>query len=99
MELRNNKRYRAVQYEVGDLILLKHQSKDGLNITLWLSSVYTGQYIMAKKIGRFSYLLKRTDEDWYTHKLTAQVSKLKPYNSRADEETSLIGEMDNVTIG
>ncbi|OMJ16297.1 Transposon Ty3-I Gag-Pol polyprotein [Smittium culicis] len=98
MELRYNKRHRAVQYEVGDLVLLKRQTKEGLNNTLGISTVYIGPYQIAKKIGRVSYLLKNTDEDGYTTKRTAHVSKLKPYNSIAIDEARFMGEVGNVTI-
>ncbi|OMJ13635.1 Transposon Tf2-6 polyprotein [Smittium culicis] len=99
MELRYNKRHRAVQYQVGDFVLLKRQTKEGLNSTLGLSTVYTGPFRVAKKIGRVSYLLIHTDEDGYKTKRTAHVSKLKPYNSRTIDEARPMGEEGNVTIG
>ncbi|OMJ11265.1 hypothetical protein AYI69_g9893 [Smittium culicis] len=70
MELRYNKRHRAVQYQVGDFVLLKRQAKDGLNSTLGLSTVYTGPFRVEKNIVRVSYLLIHTDEDGYKTKGT-----------------------------
>ncbi|OLY78294.1 hypothetical protein AYI68_g7665 [Smittium mucronatum] len=95
MEKRYNKRHRAVRYNIGDYVLLKRETADGLNNSLALSSNYTGPYRVAKKIGRVSYRISRTDEDGYTTQITAHIRRLRPYNSR--DCTALMGEEDDVT--
>ncbi|PVV02074.1 hypothetical protein BB560_003483 [Smittium megazygosporum] len=97
MRQRYNARHRATEYQIGDYVLLKRQTADGLNSTLGLSSAYTGPYRIVDKIGRVSYLLEYMDDYGYRTRTTAHINRLKPYYSRT-VETQAMGEEDDVTL-
>ncbi|OMJ10286.1 Transposon Tf2-6 polyprotein [Smittium culicis] len=95
MRLRYNARHRATKYEIGDFILLKRQTADGLNSTLRLSTAYTGPFRIIRKIRRVSYQLEHIDEDGYRTRTTAHINRLKPYYIR--DNTAFMGEEGDVT--
>ncbi|OMJ09668.1 Transposon Ty3-I Gag-Pol polyprotein [Smittium culicis] len=99
MQLRYNARHRATTYQIGDYVLLKRQTADGLDQFLGLSSAYIGPYQVIDKIGRFSYLLEYMDEDGYKSRTTAHINRLKPFHGRITAETFSMGREDDVTPG
>ncbi|OMJ21746.1 Transposon Tf2-11 polyprotein [Smittium culicis] len=99
MQHRYNARHRATTYQIGDYVLLKRLTADGLNHSLRVISAYIGPYQVIDKIGRVSYLLEYMDEDRYRSRATAHINRLKPFHRRTTTETFSMGEADDVTPG
>ncbi|PVU87244.1 hypothetical protein BB560_006525 [Smittium megazygosporum] len=97
MEKRYNARHRSVEYNVGDYVLLRRETKEGLNNTIALSTNYIGPYRVIKKIGRVSYRIERLDDEGYRTQVTAHIKRLRPYISR-DTTASMGGESDVTPI-
>ncbi|OMJ07578.1 Transposon Tf2-6 polyprotein [Smittium culicis] len=91
--------HRATTYQIGDYVLLKLQTADGLNHSLGLSSAYIGPYKVNDKIGRFIFLLECMDEDGYRLRTTAHINRLKPFQRRTTAHTFSMGEEEDVTPG
>ncbi|OMJ15442.1 hypothetical protein AYI69_g8193 [Smittium culicis] len=97
MQHRYNARHRATTYQIGDYVLLKRQTADGLNHSLGLSSAYIGPYRVISIIGRVSYLIEYMDEDGYRSRTTAHINRIKPFHRRSTADTQPMGEEDDVT--
>ncbi|OMJ26577.1 Retrovirus-related Pol polyprotein from transposon [Smittium culicis] len=90
-EDRYNRRHRAVEYKVGDKVLIKRKIQSDKNNSLTLSTNYIGPFIIKKKIGRVSYLI---EDEKKKRRITSHIQRMKYFYSR--DESRPIGEEDNV---
>ncbi|PVU89591.1 hypothetical protein BB561_005280 [Smittium simulii] len=86
MTERYNRRHRAVTYDIGSWVLAKLVKTDYINETLGLSTNYIEPYQVVKKIERVSYQLIKINEDGFRSKITAHISRLKPFHNRTTED-------------
>ncbi|OLY80496.1 hypothetical protein AYI68_g5407 [Smittium mucronatum] len=98
MQHRFNVRNCATTYQIGDSVLLKQLTVNGLYHSLGLSSAYIGPYQVISKFFRVSYLIEYIDEDGYSTRTTAQINILNPFHRRCTAETFLMKEEDKVTL-